>query len=149
MAWKFRYSLDRRVIDRLLKWLIRINLAPKSYYTLTVLGRKSGKPRSTPVALVEDGDNRWLVAPYGEVEWVKNARAAGCVSLSRGKISEVLSIAELPPEKSTPILKEYVTRYPIARPYFDVKTGSSLNEFMKEASLHPVFELHEVEIPSN
>lgn len=44
---------------------------------LTVCGRRSGRRYSTPVQLVLGGGERWLVAPYGEREWVKNARAAG------------------------------------------------------------------------
>jgi hypothetical protein len=58
----------------------------------TVEGRTSGRHFSTPVTLVVDGEERWLVAPYGERNWVKNARAAGSVELSRaGKSEKVTS----------------------------------------------------------
>lgn len=141
MARKFKYSIDRRIVDRIITWLLRFGLAPKSYYLLTVQGRRSGLPRSKPVALVEEEDRRWLVAPYGDVDWVLNARAAGKVCLSRGHKSETLLITELPPDKSVPVLKEYVTQYAITQPYFEVKSESPVEKFIKEASLHPVFKL--------
>ena len=51
-------------------------------HLLTVRGRKSGLPRTTPVNLIEYQGRRWLVAPYGEVAWVRNVRAAGEVELA-------------------------------------------------------------------
>jgi deazaflavin-dependent oxidoreductase (nitroreductase family) len=72
-------------------------------YMLTVRGRKTGRAYSTPVLLIEDGE-RWLVAPYGEVGWVRNARAAGEVEISRAGRSEKLHIEELPSEQAAPVL---------------------------------------------
>jgi deazaflavin-dependent oxidoreductase (nitroreductase family) len=54
--------------------LTRWGLVPHTY-VLTTIGRKTGRPRSTPVTLVEKGDQRWLVAPYGPVSWVLTAVA--------------------------------------------------------------------------
>jgi len=141
MAKKFRYSFDRRVVDRIYKWFIHRDLAPKNFYLLIVQGRRSGLPRSTPVALVEKDGQRWLVAPYGDVNWVLNARAAGEVTLSRGGESETLKLTELSSIEGAPVLKEYITKYAIIRPYFDAKPQSPLDEFVNETSLHPVFEL--------
>jgi hypothetical protein len=97
--------------------------------------------RSTPVTLVEEGSQRWLVAPYGEVGWVRNARAAGWVVLGRGWRSERVRIAELGPKESAPILRIYVSQVPITRPFFDVGPASTLDAFEAEASRHPVFEI--------
>ncbi len=55
---------------------------------LRVRGRKTGLPRTTPVSLIEHEGRRWLVAPYGEVGWVRNARAAGEAELLRGSAVE-------------------------------------------------------------
>ena len=96
---------------------------------------------TTPVTLVERDGKRWLVSPYGEVNWVKNARAAGEVSLFRGGVTESLKIHELSPQESAPILKEYITLEGIVRPYFDVSPDSSLDAFEAEAPKHPVFTL--------
>ena len=81
------------------------------------------------------------MAPYGAVNWVQNARAAGQVTLSRGGREELVSIRELTPEEAAPVLKEYVRLYPITQPYFDPGPDSPAEDFIKEAAWRPVFEL--------
>jgi deazaflavin-dependent oxidoreductase (nitroreductase family) len=110
---------------------------------MTVIGRKTGKPYTTPVTLVEHNGVRWLVSPYGEVNWVKNARVTGQVSIFRGGKSETLKIKELDSKDSAPILKEYINLEGIVRPYFDVQPDSPIQDFEIEASKHPVFLLEE------
>ena len=98
-------------------------------------------PRSTPVTLVKEDGQRWLVAPYGPVGWVHNARATGHVRLSRGRRSETVRVKELAAEAAAPILKAYLERVPITRPYFDVTPDAPLAAFAAEASKHPVFQV--------
>lgn len=141
MASTYRLSPGRRAANRLVRLLLKLGLMPGPTYLLTVPGRRTGRPLSTPVTLVEDGDSRWLVAPYGDVAWVRNARAAGQVTLSRGKRSETLPIRELSPAEAAPVLQRYITRVPITRPYFDAKPDSPLAAFIAEAPRHPVFHL--------
>ena len=141
MARQYKYSLARRVINRFLIWMLKVGFAPKSYYLLTVNGRITGNPHSVPVALVEDGANRWLVAPYGEVDWVKNARAAQRVRLSRGKTVEGFGLREMPTDPSKAVLKQYLKSYPITKSYFNAQEDSELNEFEMDAKNKPVFEL--------
>lgn len=136
------YQVNRRVrfVNAMMTRMIRWNIAPARTYLLTVRGRKTGKPYSTPVTLVEKEDKRWLVAPFGEVNWVKNARAAGEVSLFRSGVTETCKIQELGPKESAPILKEFINlEGGIVRPYFDVQPDSPLEAFEAEASGHPVF----------
>jgi deazaflavin-dependent oxidoreductase (nitroreductase family) len=128
-------------VNRLVRLLLKLGWMPGPTYLLTVRGRRTGRPFSTPVTLVEEGGARWLVAPYGDVGWVRNARAAGQVTLSRGGRSETLPIRELPPAEAAPVLQRYVTRVPITRPYFDVRLDSPLAAFVQEAPRHPVFRL--------
>ena len=80
MAAKFKVDTTRHITDGLIKIFIFLKLAPKGYYVLTTFGRKSGEKRTTPVVLVEENGRRWLVAPFGPVGWVYNARAAGKVT---------------------------------------------------------------------
>jgi deazaflavin-dependent oxidoreductase (nitroreductase family) len=141
MASTYRLTPSRRAANRLVRFLLRLGLMPGPTYMLTVPGRRSGRPLSTPVTLVEDGNNRWLVAPYGDVAWVRNARAAGRITLSRGRHSESLVIRELDPAEAAPVLQRYITRVPITRPYFDAKPDSPLAAFIAEAPRHPVFQL--------
>jgi deazaflavin-dependent oxidoreductase (nitroreductase family) len=139
MAKTYQLTPFRRFVNTMMKLMLRWNIAPADTYLLTVRGRKSGKRYSTPVSLIEEDSRRWLVSPYGEVSWVKNARAAGEVRLSRGGKTETVAIHELGPAESAPILKTYITEIGIVRPYFDVKPDSSLEAFEAEAPRHPVF----------
>ncbi len=77
--------------------LTRAGLVPRSYL-LTTRGRKTGQPRTNPVVLVEHDGRRWLVAPYGPVSWVHNARAAGRLSLTRRRDTRDYTIREVPPD---------------------------------------------------
>src|SRR5262245_14501595 len=74
VARSYRLSPVRRAANRLVRTLLGLGLGPRRTYLLTVPGRRTGHPRSTPVPLVERGGERWLVAPYGAVGWVRNAR---------------------------------------------------------------------------
>ncbi|MBI3933532.1 MAG: nitroreductase family deazaflavin-dependent oxidoreductase [Acidobacteria bacterium] len=141
MARRYQLSPKLRCYNRLMRVLLRWGLAPRNVYLLTVSGQKTGKPYSTPVNLVEKDHVRWLVAPYGEVACVRNARVAGCVTLTRGGRSEQARIFAVGPEESAPILKIYIGKIGIVRPYFDVSPDSPLEAFVAEAPLHPVFRL--------
>lgn len=120
--------------------LARLGLAGRHTYILIVRGRRAGRTYSTPVILIEDG-GRWLVAPYGDVGWVLNARAAGEVRLLRAGRSERMAIEEVAAEQAAPILQRYLTRVPVVRPFSDVSPGSPLAAFVTDASHHPVFRL--------
>jgi deazaflavin-dependent oxidoreductase (nitroreductase family) len=139
MAWVYRLGLWRRLVNRIIRALLRIGVSPPHTYLLTVRGRKSGQPYSTPVTLVEEAGERWLVAPYGEVSWVRNARAAKQVTLSRGRRCDTVRIVELAAEDAAPVLKKYLAQVAVVRPFFDVTPNSNLPEFVAEASRHPVF----------
>lgn len=135
----YRRRAERRILNALVRVLLGSGLGPAHTYLLTVRGWKSGQLRSTPVTLVEETGFRWVVAPYGEVGWVRNARAAGEGVLSRGRRSEAIVLFELEPAEAAPVLKRYLSQVPITRPFFDVTPASSLAEFTAEAPRHPVF----------
>ena len=88
MTASYRNRPLRRLLNVLVRPLARLGLAGKRTHVLTVVGRRSGKRYSTPVSLVFLDGERWLVAPYGERQWVKNARAAGWVELTRALKTE-------------------------------------------------------------
>lgn len=133
--WWYRLQND------ILEFVLRRGLRLGSTYILSVRGRKTGAIHSTPVVLVETGGERYLVAPYGPVNWVRNARATGKVTISRGRKSEALHIVEVGPEQSAPILKKYLGIASATRSCFHVKPDSPLQEYVAEARDHPVFRL--------
>jgi deazaflavin-dependent oxidoreductase (nitroreductase family) len=141
MAWSYRLGFWRRLVNQILRALLRVGMSPPHTYLLTVRGRKTGKPYSTPVTLVEENAERWLVAPYGEVGWVRNARAAGQATLRHGRRYETVQIVELAPEDAAPVLRKYLAQVPVVRPFFDVTPKSAIADFITEAPRHPVFRI--------
>ena len=137
----FHMTTARRIGARLMRPLIRLGVVPGTYL-LTVRGRKTGIPRSNPVTLV-DGEQgrRWLVAPYGDVGWVRNARAAGRVTLTRRGHGVEYTLREVSPDEAGAVLKGYVSLAKVTRPYFAARPDASAAEFAAEADRHPVFEL--------
>jgi deazaflavin-dependent oxidoreductase (nitroreductase family) len=120
--------------------LTRAGLVPRSYL-LTTRGRKTGRPRTNPVVPVEHDGRRWLVAPYGPVSWVHNARASGRVTLTRRGDTREYAIREVSGETAGPILKQYLHIAPATRRYFQATRDSPVEDFVTEADRHPVFEL--------
>ena len=141
MARKYKLGFARRLFNKFAMAALNAGIEYGTTYLLTVRGRKSGRMHTLPVTLVEEGGQRWLVAPYGEVNWVRNARAAGQVILTRGHRSETVRIVELSPEESAPVLKAYLKRISVVRPFFDVRPESPLEAFVAEAPRHPVFRI--------
>jgi deazaflavin-dependent oxidoreductase (nitroreductase family) len=118
-----------------------VGLGNYPMYLLTVRGRKSGQPRTVSIAIIERNGKRYLGAPFGVVDWVRNLRAAGEATLTRGRRSETVNATELPPREAALVLREEVKAgNPFAR-YFGVSAESSLEEFEAAATSHPLFVL--------
>ncbi len=128
-------------MNALVRPLARLGVAGPRTHLLTVPGRTSGKPWSTPISIVRIGEERWLVAPYGDRNWVKNARVARRVELRRGRRTERLAVEELPSDRAVPVLQEYYRQSRVTRPFFAVTLESSREEWLADALLHPVFRL--------
>ena len=139
-AKRLESSRGRRVGDRVIGRLARLGLVPHTYL-MTTVGRKTGQQRSTPVSLVEHGGQRWLVAPYGPVSWVLNARAAGRVTLQRRRKTNHYAVEELSLADAGPILRDYLQFAGATKDFFVARKDSPVEDFIKEASRHPVFAL--------
>ncbi len=140
MAKTFRPTPFFRVGHVINTFLLRTGAKMGNMVLLTVRGRKSGQPHTVPVALVEYDGQRWLTAPYGVVNWVRNLRAAGEATLTRGRHTERISAREVSAQEAAPVLKRSLSGYrSFVLAYFDVTSDSSLAEFEREASKHPVF----------
>ncbi len=138
MAKTYRLGVTRRLINTVMTALLRVGLGGRHTYLVSVAGRRSGRTYSTPIILIEDRE-RWLVAPYGDVGWVRNLRAAGHATLTRGRHHEQVAVREVGPQVSAPVLREYLRRVAVVRPFFDVSPDSPLDAFAAEADRHPVF----------
>ena len=141
MAPVYRLGFPRRLINLAVRATLWLGIAPRNYRLLSVPGRKTGRVYSTPVYLIQEDGERWLVAPYGERAWVKNTRTAGRVTLSRRGRSEEAAIVELDPLQSAPVLQRYILQQPITRRFFQVTPQSPIEDFVAEAPRHPVFQI--------
>jgi deazaflavin-dependent oxidoreductase (nitroreductase family) len=135
----YRKSRGDRVGNAIFSVFARAGIGPA--HLLTTRGRNTGRLRTTPVILVVQGQQRWLVAPYGAVPWVLNARAAGQVRLRRGRDRRDYTLRPLPAAEAGPILQRYIRIAPATRPYFQASKDSPVGVFIAEADRHPVFEL--------
>jgi len=135
-------SAVEKFFNRSLGFLIGLGIGPGHIYLLEVRGRKTGKLYTTPVDPVELQGKRYLVAPRGRTQWVRNAEAAGGIVLRRGSKLEKFRLRAIPDSGKTPILKAYLDNYKReVQRYFSVAAGSPPEAFVKIASNYPVFEL--------
>jgi deazaflavin-dependent oxidoreductase (nitroreductase family) len=150
-------------------WLIRLLNPPFVRYLraglpggpnvlLTVRGRTSGRPRSTPVVMLRLGDRRFVQAAYGEVGWVRNLRAAGQAVVTRGRHSDTLEAVVLPADVAAMLVRDALAPFrrssllrrvvgPTARPPvgvlhdFGVRIDDTLDEYLAVVTRQPLFEL--------
>ena len=131
-----------KLFNRTFGLVVGLGLGPAHIYLLQVRGRKSGKLYTTPVDLLELNGKRYLVAPRGRTQWVRNAEAAGEITLKRGSRRDNFRLCVLNDAEKLPILKAYLDsfRREVQR-YFAVPAGSPPEAFAEVASSYPAFEL--------
>ena len=141
MAKTYRLNFGARLINSVFRLMTRLGLGASYRYILTVPGRKTGRLYSTPVDVLEVAGDRWLVAAYGPVSWVRNARAAGEVTLSRSGRSEKSRVVEADARTAIPVLRAYIDEIKVTRPYFDANPDSPDDTIAAELTRHAVFRL--------
>ena len=141
MAKTYRRHLGARLINSWFRTLTKLGLGAPYRHLLTVRVRKTGRPHSTPVDVIEAGGDRWLVAGYGPANWVLNTRAAGEVTLSRGGRSETYKAEEAAAKDAVPVLRKYIAEIRVTRPYFDATPNPSDEAIAAELKRHAVFRL--------
>jgi len=135
-------SAGEKIFNRVFGFLVGIGLGFSYNYLLQVRGRKSGKLYSTPVDLLELQGKRYLVAPRGRTQWVRNAEAAGEVTLKKGSTRSRFRLRPIPDAEKPQILKAYLDTFKReVQRYFPVAAGSPLQAFVAITDSYPVFEL--------
>jgi deazaflavin-dependent oxidoreductase (nitroreductase family) len=131
-----------KIFNRIFGVLVGIGLGFSYNYLLQVRGRKSGKLYSTPIDLLEREGKRFLVAPRGRTQWVRNAEAAGEVTLKKGSRRLKFRLRPIADADKPEILKAYLDTFrKEVQTYFPVAAGSPPESFASLAGSYPVFEL--------
>jgi deazaflavin-dependent oxidoreductase (nitroreductase family) len=148
-----------RVVNPLARWMMSVGMPTGSRnILLTVAGRRSGKPRTTPVSMLEIDGRRFVQASYSETGWVRNIRAAAQATMTDHGRREPVQVVELSPEEAGPILRGALepyrrsrllrallgsrTRPPVALlRWLRIRIDDTPEEYFAEARRHPLFEL--------
>jgi deazaflavin-dependent oxidoreductase (nitroreductase family) len=131
--------------QRLLSW--GVPMGP--LLLLRTRGRRTGLPRVLPVAVLRFRGERWLVSPFGETAWVKNARADGRAELGRGRHFRAVRLTEVDDARKGEILMAYRRRFrivPFVREAYSVTSARDRRGIEAEAGLHPVFHVGEATV---
>ena len=135
-------SSTERLFNRAFGFLVGMGLGFSYNYLLQVRGRKSGKIYSTPIDQLELDGKRYLVAPRGRTQWVRNAEAAGEITLKKGSTRQKFGLRPLPDAEKPEILKAYLDRFKReVQRYFPVPAGSPPQAFAEILESYPAFEL--------
>jgi deazaflavin-dependent oxidoreductase (nitroreductase family) len=133
----------RNVFNRIVSGLTRAGVSVWGSRVLEVPGRTTGEPRRTPVNLLELDGSRYLVAPRGHTQWVRNMRVSGGGALLLGRRREPFRATEVDDDAKAPVLRAYLRRWKAeVGMFFDgVGPDSPDSELRRIAPDHPVFRL--------
>src|ERR1700737_3083361 len=131
MAKQFQYNLMFKVGNAVMRSMLALGITLNGSALITVPGRKTGQPHSTPITMVEFEGQRYVQSPFGSVNWVRNLRAAGKATLSWGRRHETVIATQLTPEQAAPVIRSILPRAPkVIQDYFEVTPEPSLAEFI-------------------
>ena len=132
-----------RVFNPFMAWLVARGVGLKGAAILEVRGRKSGEPRTTPVNPLPLGGDRYLLAPRGETEWVRNIRVAGRAALITRRGREEFAVEEVPDAEKLPIIRAYLTEWAweVGAFFEGLSAKSTDDEVMAVAAGFPVFRI--------
>lgn len=137
------------VLNTLARPLLAAGVPMGANALVTIRGRTSGEPRTTPLAIIEVDGRRWVWSPWGEVNWVRNLRAAGRATVTARRRTEEVRATELDPTERTSFFRDVLT--PFARSirfgvaFIRIVDGVDLADPVAAAEGRRVFELHPIE----
>jgi hypothetical protein len=135
--------ITKNIANRFVRFLAgAIGFSPAGAHVLAVRGRKSGEWRTVPVNPLTFEGKRYLVAPRGETEWVRNLRMSRTGELRLGKSAESFSASELPDAVKPPVLRAYLKRWGwMTSKQFSAGADATDDDLRRIAPDHPVFEI--------
>ncbi len=130
-----------KVFNAVVAWLARSGISILGSRELGVRGRSSGELRTTPVNLLTVDGQRYIVAPRGQTQWVRNIRVAGGGELRLGRRIEPFRAVELANEEKPAVLRPYLRRWKFeVGVFFDGVDASASDEtLLRIAPRYPVF----------
>ena len=133
----------KHVFNRLVAGLTRLGVSVAGSRVLEVRGRKSGEPRRTPVNLMTFEGRRYLVAPRGHTQWVRNLRASDTGRLLVGRRAERFRAVELADDEKPGLLRAYLKRWKweVGQFFGGVGPDAPEDDLRRIAPDHPVFRL--------
>jgi deazaflavin-dependent oxidoreductase (nitroreductase family) len=146
-----RLHVPRRVLffGAILKFLMKAGVPLGPNRLVTIRGRKSGLPRTTPLAVITVNGRRWVWSPWGESQWVRNLRAAGRAIIAFRGQTEAVTATELDPTERVgyfrDILGPFARRIPFGLQFIRMVDGVDLRDPVAAAEGRRVFELHPVQ----
>ncbi len=131
-----------KFFNRAFGFMVGLGFGLKHNYLLQVRGRKSGRVYATPVNVLDVEGKRYLVAPRGRTQWVRNAEAVGEITLKKGRYRQSFRLRPIPDSEKPQLLKLYLDRFATTvQRYFPVQAGSPPEAFRELAPNYPVFQL--------
>ena len=138
-----RPTAPDRAFNGLIQLITRLGISVYGSRVLAVRGRKTGEWRTVPVNLLTHEGERYLVAPRGETEWVRNMRAAGGGELRLGRTREPIRTVELPDTEKPPVLRAYLKAWAweVGRFFDGLEAASPDADVAAAAPGFPVFRI--------
>ena len=134
--------LTTHIINPLIMALIKLGFSVHGSQVLAVRRRQTGTVQEVPVNPIEVAGIRYLVAPRGNTQWVRNLRAAGMAELRVGQRREQIRVSELADDAKPPVLRAYLQRWQRETgKFFGVDANASDEELRRRAPEHPVFQI--------
>jgi deazaflavin-dependent oxidoreductase (nitroreductase family) len=143
-----------KLLNPITTTLIRLGLRPDPRMALLqVRGRKTGRDRTVPIGVFERAGRRYIVAAFGEVNWVLNLRAAGAGTLIQGKRTATFAAEQVHGEEAALVLRDCLAAYlptplagPMLRQRISLAADAPLEMLTVEARRTPVFRLSEMRL---
>jgi deazaflavin-dependent oxidoreductase (nitroreductase family) len=130
-----------KLVNPINRFLLSRGIGPAPQHLLRIAGRRTGRPRTTPVAVVTVDGDRYVVAGFDGSDWVANARVAGTGQLRRGRDAEDVALTEVPIAQRGPILRAFAANVRGGQPFVGVAPHAPADAFAEAGARHPVFRL--------